>query len=181
MVKACKLRPVESRQKKKWDKQVYKEFSHEIIGCRYHKQLHKHVPWGASPVRVKGEGMIQLNGELVYVAWSPREILLTPDSFTHQWKQLGRCLSLHQAASVFSRVVQPWQNQKTYCSPGKQDSWKQRRVGEKPASKLSSSAFLSAGVIWIHSFPKSKLIARTFSLFLWSLTSKSVFFLPGEY
>lgn len=59
MVKACKLRPVENRQGKKWDKQVCKEFSHEINGCRYYKQLHKRVSGGfmehpQSESKVKG-------------------------------------------------------------------------------------------------------------------------------
>lgn len=75
---------------------------------------------GASPVRVKDEGMTQLNGELVYVASSLQETLSTPPTSESSWEE--DCLLLHQAASAFSGVVQPWQNGQTFCSPGKHDS-----------------------------------------------------------
>lgn len=148
MVKACKIRPIESRQKK-WDTLVWKEFSHQIDGCSYHKGLQKYVCHDSLQIIVSyggqhKDGPAEWRTGLHGMLSSQDCINIICES---GWK--GACSSLHQSVPVLSRVVQHQQNQQAHCSPGKQGSRKERRVEGKLAGRLLSS-FLSTAVVWTH-------------------------------
>lgn len=135
MIKACKTSPVESRQEKKSELgRCVKSSVMAVIITSNSTNMCSMMVHGAPLVRIKGEGMTQLNGELVHVACFPQEILSTPPAKAAGKKIASRCTELPLCSAGWNNTDRTGRHTPLLVSkiPESREMWERNLLAGSP-------------------------------------------------